>query len=600
MSEERPTTSPLQGLSDWQRTHYCGDLRTSDNDREVTVMGWVNNRRDHGGLIFVDLRDRSGILQIVFDPERSKNTFHLAEDLRGEFVVAIKGKVTLRTAETVNPNLPTGEIEVVATEARLLSRSRPLPFSVDAGSDVTEATRLKYRYLDLRRPEMQGNLVFRHKLTKAVRDYLDSEGFLEIETPILTKSTPEGARDYLVPSRVNPGNFYALPQSPQIFKQLLMVSGYDRYFQIVRCFRDEDLRADRQPEFTQIDIEMSFVRPDDIMRMTDGLLRSVCALRGIETPNPIPRITYDEAIRRFGIDRPDMRFGLELTDISDLLRSSGFKVFREALERGGIIKMLRLPAGDRLSRKDLDNLPDRVAPYGAKGVAWVRLNPDGWQSPIAKFLTEEERGAIEKACGAQVGDLLMFVADKPKIVNDSLANLRLQLAEQLDIIPRDAWAFVWVTDFPLVEYSPEDKRYVAVHHPFTSPNEEDLHKLESDPGSVRALAYDIVLNGTELGGGSIRIHRSDIQSKIFGLLGIGEAEARGKFGFLLDALFYGAPPHGGIALGLDRIAMLLSGGASIRDVIAFPKTQRAVCLMTDAPSPVDARQLRDLGLKLSV
>jgi aspartyl-tRNA synthetase len=593
-------STELQGLGNWQRSHYCGDLRASDDGREVTVMGWVNSRRDHGGLIFVDMRDRSGILQIVFDPERSKEAFSIAEDLRGEFVVGIRGRVARRTAETINPNLPTGEIEIVAGEARLLSRSRPVPFAIDAGSDVAEATRLKYRYLDLRRPEMQERLIFRHRLTKVVRDYLDANGFLEIETPFLTRSTPEGARDYLVPSRVNPGHFYALPQSPQLFKQLLMVSGYDRYFQIARCFRDEDLRADRQPEFTQIDIEMSFVQPDDVMQITDGLLRAACALRQVEVPNPIPRITYDEAIRRFGIDRPDMRFGLELCEISDLLRASQFKVFREALDKGGIIKVLRLPEGERLSRKDLDNLPALVAPYGAKGVAWVRINPDGWQSPIAKFLSEAERKAIEEACGANVGDLLMFVADSAKVVNDSLANLRLKLGEQLGMIPENAWAFVWVTDFPLVEYSPEDKRFMAVHHPFTSPHESDLEHLSSDPGKVRALAYDVVLNGTELGGGSVRIHRPDVQSKVFEILGVGESEAREKFGFLLDALSYGAPPHGGIAFGLDRMAMLLTGGTSIRDVIAFPKTQRATCLMTEAPSPVDSKQLRELGIKLSV
>jgi aspartyl-tRNA synthetase len=589
-----------QGLADWKRSSRCGDLRAADQGRVVTVMGWVHTRRDHGGLIFVDLRDRSGILQVVFNPEHSGATFDLAQELRGEYVVAIRGCVARRPPETLNPNLATGEIEVLATEARLLSRARSMPFPIDGGVTISESTRLKYRYLDLRRPEMQERIIFRHRLAKTVRDYLDGQGFIEIETPVLTRSTPEGARDYLVPSRINPGHFYALPQSPQLFKQLLMVSGFDRYFQIVRCFRDEDLRADRQPEFTQIDLEMSFVQPEDVMALTEGMLATACALRGIEVPRPIPRLAYDEAIRRFGIDRPDMRFALELAEVSEAVRQCEFKVFRAAVEGGGIVKALRLPGGDRLSRKDLDGLPDLVAPYGARGVAWVRLTGAGWQSPIAKFLTADERAAVERECGAGAGDLLMFVADAPKVVNDALANLRLKLADQLGMIPANEHAFVWVTDFPLVEYSAEDKRYVAVHHPFTSPREEDVDRLESDPLGVRALAYDVVLNGTELGGGSVRIHRPEIQSRLFALLGISETEARNKFGFLLDALAFGAPPHGGIALGLDRIAMLLSGGTSLRDVIAFPKTQRAVCLMTDAPSEIDPRQLRELGLKLNV
>ena len=590
----------MESLGSWKRSSYCGELRAAAAGREVTVMGWVDTRRDHGGMVFVDLRDRTGILQIVFNPESGQKAFELAQELRGEYVIAVRGRISLRPAETLNPNLATGEIEVLAAEAKLLSRSRSIPFPLDGSVEVAENTRLKYRYLDLRRPDIQERFLFRHRLAKTVRDYLDAQGFIEIETPVLTRSTPEGARDYLVPSRVNPGNFFALPQSPQLFKQLLMVAGFDRYYQIVRCFRDEDLRADRQPEFTQIDMEMSFISVDDIIAVTEGMLSAACALKGIEVPRPIPRITYDEAIRRFGIDRPDMRFGLELAEVTDILRGSGFKVCREAVDKGGIVKVLRLPEGERLSRKDLDNLPNLVAPYGAKGVAWVRIQSDGWQSPIAKFLTEDERSAIQKECAAGVGDLLMFVASTAKIVNDSLASLRLKLADQLGIIPANTHAFVWVTDFPLVEYSAEDKRYTAMHHPFTSPRDEDLERLESDPASVKALAYDVVLNGTELGGGSIRIHRPDVQSRLFSMLGIGEAEAREKFGFLLDAFEYGAPPHGGIALGFDRLAMLLSGGTSLRDVIAFPKTQRATCLMTEAPSTVDARQLKELGIKLDV
>jgi len=560
-------------------------------------MGWVDSRRDHGGLIFVDLRDRTGVVQVVFNPDSGKDAFELGHDLRSEFVVAVRGTVAHRPAETLNDNLATGAIEILAAEARVLSVAKNPPFQLDSAA-VTEETRLKYRYLDLRRPEMQKRLILRHQITKAVRDFLDGEGFIDIETPVLTRSTPEGARDYLVPSRVQPGSFYALPQSPQLFKQILMVAGFDRYFQIVRCFRDEDLRADRQPEFTQIDLEMSFVRVDDVLAITEGLLRAACAVAKIEVPNPIPRITYDEAIRRFGIDRPDMRFALELADVSDIVRDCEFKVFREAVARGGIVKVLRLPDGDRLSRKDLDGLPEIVKPYGAKGVAWVRITPEGWQSPIAKFLTAEQHQAIEQACGAGVGDLLMFSADKARIVNDSLAHLRLKLAAQLGMIPADKNAFVWVTDFPLFDYDEDAKRYVAVHHPFTSPHEDDMDKLGSDPGKVRALAYDVVLNGTELGGGSIRIHRPDVQSRVFEVMGMSEVEAREKFGFLLDALSFGAPPHGGLALGLDRMVMLLTGGTSIRDVIAFPKTQKATCQMTEAPTPVDPKQLRELGLKL--
>ncbi len=563
-------------------------------------MGWVHGRRDHGGVVFIDLRDRSGILQIVFNPEESRTAHEAAGVLRGEYVIAVRGTIRERPPETLNPSLATGEVEVKAEELRILNESATPPFMIEDDGNVAEGTRLKYRYLDLRRPAAQERLMFRHRLTKCVRDYLDRAGYVEIETPILTKSTPEGARDYLVPSRVSPGNFFALPQSPQLFKQLLMVSGVDRYFQIVKCFRDEDLRADRQPEFTQIDIEASFITPERIYELIEGMLEAIFALSGIEIQTPFPRLTYAEAIERYGIDRPDVRFGLELADVTEIMRTAELRVFRDAADKGGLIKALAVPDGSRLSRKDLDTLPDEVAQFGAKGVAWARVTPEGWQSPIAKFLSEEQMKSVEIATRAEPGSVILFSADKAKVVNDSLAHLRLVIGDRLGLIPHDQNALLWVTDFPLFDYSEEDKRAVAIHHPFTAPRDEDLDRLESDPLSVRSRAYDVVWNGTELGGGSIRIHRTDVQQRVFRQLGIDDAEARSKFGFLLDALSYGAPPHGGIALGLDRLAMLLSGSPSIRDVIAFPKTQRAACLMTEAPSEVDPRQLRELGLKLDV
>jgi len=590
----------LDVLGDWRRTIECGVPRRADIGREVTVMGWVHGRRDHGGVVFIDVRDRTGLLQVVFNPEESHVAHDLAGSLRSEFVIAARGVVRERPHDTVNPNLDTGEVEVMATELRVLNDARTPPFVIEDESNVAESTRLKYRYLDLRRPSVQGNLLFRHRLTMCIRQVLDRAGFIDVETPVLTRSTPEGARDYLVPSRVNPGNFYALPQSPQLFKQLLMVAGFDRYYQIVRCFRDEDLRADRQPEFSQVDIEASFVRPEDIYDLIEELLAAVFALRGLEVPRPFPRMPYSEAVGRFGTDRPDTRFGLELADVTDLVRTAELRVFREAAERGGLVKALAVPEGSRLSRKDLDTLPEIVAPFGAKGVAWARVSAEGWQSPIAKFLDDTQRRGIEAATGASEGSVIMFLADSARVVNDSLAHLRLRLADQLGMIPHGRNALLWVTDFPLFEYSAEDKRLVSLHHPFTSPVDEDLERLESDPLSVRARAYDVVWNGTELGGGSIRIHRTDVQERVFRQLGIGDEEARAKFGFLLDALAYGAPPHGGIALGLDRLAMLLCGAASIREVIAFPKTQRATCLMTEAPSSVDPRQLRELGIKLDV
>jgi aspartyl-tRNA synthetase len=561
-------------------------------------MGWVHGRRDHGGVVFIDLRDRSGLLQVVFNPEESRTAHELAGDLRSEYVIAARGTIRERPAETLNPNLATGEVEVMANEVRVLNEALTPPFVIEDESGVAEVTRLKYRYLDLRRPAVQKNLIFRHRLTKAIRDYLDEAGYIEVETPMLTRSTPEGARDYLVPSRVNPGNFFALPQSPQLFKQLLMVAGFDRYFQIVRCFRDEDLRADRQPEFSQVDIEASFVSPEDVFALVEGLLGEAFGLAGIEIERPFPRLPYVDAVGRFGTDRPDTRFGLELADITDLVRTAELRVFREAAERGGLVKAMAVPDGSRLSRKDLDTMPDAVATFGAKGVAWARVGAEGWQSPIAKFHADEQRRGIENATGAVEGSIILFLADTAKVVNDSLAHLRLRLAGRLGLIPSEQNALLWVTDFPLFDYSAEEKRAVALHHPFTAPIDADLERLESDPMSVRARAYDVVWNGTELGGGSIRIHRTDVQQRVFAQLGIDAAEAREKFGFLLDALAYGAPPHGGIALGLDRLAMLLRGASSIREVIAFPKTQRAVCLLTEAPSAIDPRQLRELGLKI--
>ncbi|MBM4122301.1 MAG: aspartate--tRNA ligase [Nitrospira sp.] len=582
------------------RTHQCGELSRSHVGQTVTLNGWVQGRRDHGNVIFIDLRDRQGITQIVFNPEISASAHQGAHILRSEFVAAVTGTVALRPEGSANPDLATGEIEVLVKDVEVLNEAKTPPFVIEDEAEVTEALRLKHRYLDLRRPKMQKLLTLRHEVTQKVRSYLNGQGFLEVETPMLTKSTPEGARDYLVPSRVNPGSFYALPQSPQLFKQILMVSGMDRYYQIARCFRDEDLRNDRQPEFTQIDLEMSFVDRDQVMGSMEQMLRLVFReAAGIALPAPFPRMTYVEAMGGYGSDKPDLRFGMPLLDMSGFAATSEFKVFKDAVAKGGIVKALIVKGGATMPRSRIDALGETAKGWGAKGLAWVKVAQGGQlESVIAKFLDGKQ--LLASAPDAKPGDLLLFGADKPKIVHDVLGRLRLLLGDELNLVDRQAWKPLWIVDFPLLEYDEEGKRYVALHHPFTSPMDEDLLRLETDPLSVRAKAYDLVLNGNELGGGSIRIHRRDVQSKVFDLLGIGKEEAAAKFGFLLEALEYGAPPHGGIAFGLDRLIMLLGRADSIRDVIAFPKTQRAQCPMTDAPSPVAQDQLKDLKIKLDL
>jgi len=586
-------------LGDLKRTEYCGDLRKKDVNRGVTLLGWVQRRRDLGGLIFVELRDRQGVVQVVFNPELSSASHEKAQLLRSEYVVAVQGAVVARPEGTVNLKLSTGEIEVVAKELRILNSSKTPPFLIEDEEKVAEDTRLKYRYLDLRRPRLQKNLILRHQVAKEVRSYFDRSGFLEVETPMLTKSTPEGARDFLVPSRLDPGHFYALPQSPQLFKQILMISGFDRYFQIVRCFRDEDLRSDRQPEFTQIDVEMSFVTVQDIQKTMEGLMAHIFKeVVGMTLELPFPILTYDEAMNRYGADKPDIRFGMELKDVTEPLRNSSFQVFKDAIEGKGVIKAINVKGGSSFSRKQIDELTHFVYAYGAKGLMSAKIVQNGWQSSIQKFITEAERKAVDDVLKASENDLLLFVAGPPKVVNQSLANLRLHLGEKLGLIPKDEYRFVWVLDFPLLEYDATEGRFVAVHHPFTAPKDEDIPKLRDHPELVRAKAYDLVLNGSEIGGGSIRNHLREVQSLLFEKLGMGEEEARERFGFLLEALEYGTPPHGGIAFGFDRLIMILSHSESIRDVIAFPKTQKGTCLMTDAPSRVDSKQLDELWIKV--
>ncbi|MCP4720465.1 MAG: aspartate--tRNA ligase [Desulfobacteraceae bacterium] len=588
-------------LGSLKRTHNCCQLRDGDIEKDVVLMGWVQHRRDHGGVIFIDLRDRNGITQIVFNPEFAKDTHEKARDIRNEYVLGVKGKVIARPADMLNKNMETGAIEVMIEELYIFAKAKTPAFQIEDRIEASEAIRLQYRYLDLRRLQLKNNILTRHKSTMAIRNYLDDKGFIDIETPFLTKSTPEGARDYLVPSRVNQGEFYALPQSPQLFKQLLMISGFDRYYQVVRCFRDEDLRADRQPEFTQIDMELSFVDEKQIMQIAEGLIVDIFKkVLNIDLVTPFPQLTYEESMDRFGLDRPDQRFGLELCDISDIVQDAGFKVFASVVKNGGLVKAINAKGCASFSRKQIDDLTDFAAIYKAKGLAWIKIKEDAsWQSPIAKFFTEDEQQALKERLDMEPGDIIFFVADQPKITNEVLGQLRNELARRLELIKDDTYEFTWVTHFPLLDYDETEKRYQALHHPFTAPLEQDIEKLDTDPLAVNSRAYDLVLNGIEIGGGSIRIHDSNLQAKVLNCLGIDKEDAQEKFGFLLEALESGAPPHGGIAFGLDRLLMLMCQEDSIRNVIAFPKTQKATCPLTEAPSKTSTAQLQELGIKIS-